>query len=189
MDFITKSKTKIAPLETGLYQGTLTGITHVGTQHSEKFGDKDQVIWTFEIADEFLEDGDGNQMPRFLSKRYSNVVSEKSNLEKDIISWRGTGITKEERPKGFSHASMLGKFALLQVLKKEKDNGDAVNVINTIIKPGAKDKPPKGVTPSWIYSVLSGEDFPEAMPDWIKTVCQESAEWKARHPKEGGANE
>ena len=95
MPINVSSKTKSDPVPAGTHHAVCYGVIAVGTQPSEKFTPRQKIIVCFEIPAEriIIKDQD---LPRGISKRYTLSLNEKSNLRKDLQSWRGKPFTPTE---------------------------------------------------------------------------------------------
>ena len=121
-----------APL--GTHPARCYQIIDLGTQQSEWQGEtfiKHQVLVSWEIPGNLMDDG----RPISASKFYTLSLHEKSNLGKDLVSWRGRAFTPEEEA-GFDISKLLGVPCMLSIIEK---NGKS--------KVGAVMGFPAGMTP------------------------------------------
>ena len=160
------------PIPDGIYQAVCIGLIDIGTQYNQKFDKKaHQIILTWEIP-ELTFSKDGKDLPRQISKKYSLTLGEKSNLRKDLRSWRGRDFTEEELA-GFNMENILGKNCMLQILSEKKGEKTYSN-INSVL-PLYKGMEIKVASSLISYTIGEG-DIPEAVPGWIKEMIMASEE-------------
>lgn len=98
-------------------------LVDLGLQVNKKFNSvskKVQIGW--EIPGETYKDKDGNEQPRTIFKEYSLSFNEKSNLRKDLRSWRGRDFTPEELD-AFDLKNIVGIPCMLNIIHTEGTNG------------------------------------------------------------------
>jgi hypothetical protein len=161
-------------VEPGSYAARCVRIVDIGTQHGEYQGKpnaKKEVIVSFELPNELMDDG----RPFMLSKFYTASLGEKANLRKDLEAWRGVAFSEADLA-GFDLDNILGKACMLSVIEK---NGKA--------RVGAISKLPKGmelppaVNPLVSFSIADWDEakFNE-LSDFTKEKIRASDEYKAR---------
>lgn len=162
----------------GTHMARCVGIIDIGTQHGEYKGVPNvrrQCIVRWELPTAKMDDG----QPFIVSRFYTQSLSEKSNLRKDLANWRGRPFTKEEL-EGFDSKNILGKGCMLSITKNE--NTGKVGVSGVMALVSGMDLPPQ-ITPS-LYFSLDPEEFDQevydGLPDGIKGLIHASDEWKAR---------
>ncbi len=118
----------------GTVSAVCTRIIDMGTQDS-KFGSRREV-WIFWELNQNMEDG----RPFVVKKSYMASVHPKSNLGKDLKSWLGRELTKEEEA-AFDLHTVLARPAILTLVEE----GDYVNVNGvSAIMEGMQPLEPKG---------------------------------------------
>jgi len=109
------------PCPAGTHTAVCVSVIDLGTQLKDFAGDvkeKREIQIEWEICEELRDDG----QPFKLRKTYTFSSSEKSNLRKDLESWRGAKFKPEELgPGGFQISDVLGKACLLNVVHKDRD--------------------------------------------------------------------
>lgn len=164
----------------------------MGTQKDEgKFGTKIQpkVMITWELPTEMhtFKEEKGPE-PFVVSKEYTLNLGEKSNLRKDLESWRGRAFTEEEL-KGFNIGKLIGAPCLISVIHQTKPSGVYARV--STIAPMVKGMqcPPAVLTPI-VYDVDSGRnEVFNSLPDWIKNKIQQCLNWQTPEPEPQGSTE
>jgi hypothetical protein len=152
-------------------------LVDIGTQHGEYQGEptvRNQVIVQWELPNETMEI-DGQSKPLIVSKFYTNSLSEKANLRKDLESWRARAFTTEELMK-FDLQKILGAPAMLTIVHNEKGKAQVKGVAalpkGTTI-PEAFNKPDS----FWI------DEFDDnkftALPEGFRKLIVQSDEYKA----------
>lgn len=177
-----KTGDSFPPIEGGTYQGICIGIIDIGTQYNDYFKKsirKLVIIWELpEVRIEVEKDGEKLNLPRVISKTYTNSLHEKSNLGKDLVSWRGKAFTSEESD-GFDVENMLKSNCLVQVINTEKNNKTYANVSSVSkLMAGMEELKPESEIIS--YSMDKGiVEPPENLYGWIKDLIKQSTEYKA----------
>ena len=150
MSMIVKNEggSSIPILEEGVYTAVCTGLIDLGFQENKMFNSnsrKVQIVWT--IPDEKIKytDKDGNEKEamRQMSKEYTACITEKSNLNKDLTSWRGKSFTEEEM-KGFDLNKLLLVPCQIQVVHQGKEKKYA-NIAGIMSLPKGMKIPTEGL--------------------------------------------
>ena len=177
MSLVARQGNSIDPIEAGNHHGICVAVIDLGTQYNDKFKkEQPKVMITWELID-FPIESDNGDVFRLISREYTAVLSEKSNLYADLISWRGRDFTPAEL-EGFNIKNVLGANCLVNVVNITKNNKTYSNVTTVA-------KLPKGMTAKkgtyqLIYDMDEDvENIPEGVPDWIKDKIKKSLEWVA----------
>ncbi len=96
-------------------------LIDIGTQESEYQGTKTykrQFILTWELCNELMTKGENEGKPFVVSKFYTASLSEKSNLRKDLVAWRGREFTPDELA-GFDARNVLNKPCMISVVDRD----------------------------------------------------------------------
>jgi len=172
----------VPPLDPGMYAAVCYGMVDLGTVHSERFNtDHRKMLLMWEIPSERLEwtDKEGNEQegPRVMSKRYTASLNEKAHLRKDLRSWRGRDFTPDDLV-AFQMPTLIGKPCQLNVVHVvSKTNGNTYANVDTVL-PAAKGVTVKGELPQVYYGIEEhGVQIPE-LPPWIVTEIQKSPEYQ-----------
>lgn len=141
---------------------------------------KARIGWELPTELKVFKEENGEQ-PLVISKEYTLSMNEKSNLRKDLKSWRGKDFTEEEA-KCFDITKLLGVPCMLNIIHKPSTT-DPTKVYEQI---AGITPMPKGVTaPAQINPtfLLSYDDFDrdkfDGLPDFIKDKMKTSAEYNA----------
>ena len=171
---------KLPPVDAGMHDALCYAIYDLGTQFLEKFNKLTrQVMVCWELTDQRMDmEKDGKQvnLPRAVSKKYTLSLNPKSNLFKDLNSWRGKAFTKDELA-GFDLRNVLGKPCQIQIIHHETDRGTYANISNVLPK-GKGQKSGKTENPETLFSIDDGNKIPEHCPEWIGKMIMESTEYK-----------
>lgn len=162
----------------GVYPALCYGVYEIGEQYHAggifngrniPAGWRKQVILTWEIPSERItveREAQQVDMPRAISKFYSQSLDPRSNLRKDLEAWRGKPFDpKSERE--FDPRNLLGKPCQLQIIHKAKADGDVVALIQAIMalpKGSPKPLPPEN---PMIYFNIDEHEITNGIPDWI----------------------
>ena len=170
------------------YHAVCYSLFDLGTHEDEYMGEKKEirkVMLTFEIPSlriEYEKDGIQMEGPRVISKKYTWSMHEKSNLRKDMETWRGKSFTDLEAA-DFDFEQMPGVNGIIQIMHKQPEKGDKYAFIGSItklmkdMKKLAPDNPKVFFTfvPPWVTG--EGVTFPETMPEWVQKIIKESREY------------
>lgn len=173
-----KKGPSLPPVDGGTYQAVCIGVVDLGEQRNEKFNKyEDKVLLIWELPSVTTE-VDGEQKPRWLSKDFSATLSEKSNLTKFLVPWRGKNFTDDElNGDGFNLKQMLGEGCLLQVIVEEKD-GKQYNRITGCM--GFPVGMPALVTESdllWFDMDEWDDDAIAKFPGWVQDKIKKSSQY------------
>lgn len=171
----------IEPIPEGMHIARCYAVIDLGTQHNERFS-KDQrklvIIW--ELAEHRIDverDGNTVNLPRAISAQYTLSLSEKSNLRRDLVAWRGKSFTKEELA-GFEMKNVLGHPCMIQVIHGTNGEKTYANVATITPLPKAVKKP-EPENADVYFSFDEHDKVPEEIPEWVKEKIRNSKEFKA----------
>lgn len=130
MSYVVKEESSFKQVAVGAYPARCVRIIGLGTQHGEYEGKpttRIQVLISWELPGELIEEGEFAGQPYMVSKFYTQSLGEKANLRKHLASWRGRDFTPEEL-KGFDLTNIAGKVCMVSVIhnKKGKSTVDGV---------------------------------------------------------------
>lgn len=174
-----ESAPSIAPVEEGTHLGVCSMLIDLGMQYSEVYKKSQRkVLIGWELPDETIEI-DGEMKPRVLSKRYTANLSEKSNLRKDLASWRGRDFTPDEL-KAFDLKNIVGASCLLTIIHSKNGEKTYANIQSVV-------KLPKGMArqalsePPVVFDLDTDPlERVEDMPAWIADLIKKSETYQAR---------
>ena len=188
MSLIARAKTgnNIAPLEPGVYAGICVGVVDLGEQKSTTYNRyEERVILFFEIVGEFVDVGEGEAKPRWLSKEFTNSLHSRSNLAKSLKSWLNREFTQEEIDGGFNLTQILGEPCQLQVMVKESGNdGRSFNVIENIVAIAKGTTVGKPISDLIIFDMddlEAAEKTLPSLPEWVREKIMKSTTWASLH--------
>lgn len=118
----------------GIHVARSIGLIDIGTQKGEYQGQvtfKRQFILRWELCNELMERGENAGKPFVVSKFYTASLTEKANLRKDLVNWRGREFTAEELA-GFDARNILDKPCMIQIT--DKDGKHRVTAVTGIPK-------------------------------------------------------
>jgi len=133
---IKEEKKEYKLIPEGLYEAKCISVVDLGEQETEYQGVtkyKNQVLLEWEIPEiviEYEKDGEKKKFNQIVRKTYTANLGEKSNLRKDLNSWRGKAFTEEEL-KAFNLKNILGKDCNIQIIHETK-NDKTWNIINVL---------------------------------------------------------
>lgn len=161
-------------------------LIDLGTQFGEYQGKPNsarKVVVTWELPNALMSEGDFAGKPFLVGKWYTASLSEKANLRKDLVNWRGREFTEEELM-GFEAKKILGTTCMLSLTPNEKNK---VRVTG-IMKLPTGTQCPAQINPS-VYFSLEREEFNQATFDGLAEFWQneirKSPEWADLQGKPG----
>jgi hypothetical protein len=147
MTIIAKSaETSYPKVPIGVHKARCVKVIDLGTQKQEYGGEiswKRQILVIWELPEEL-----NNDQPMTISKFYTLSLHEKSNLGKDLTSWRGRPFTETEK-QGFDVTKLIGVTCQVNVM--HKDNGK--EHISSIMPLGKDDKIAEQFNPSVSFDI------------------------------------
>lgn len=185
---IRKKGGSVPPLDGGTYPACCVGVVDLGEQYEKYMGEKNgkyisKVLLIFEVLGETVE-VEGEQKPRWLSAEYALSLSQKANLYRDLVSWRGRDFTEEELA-GYDLSRLAGEKCILTVIVKETKDGGQYNRITGIA--GA----PRGIqigdpeSEILIYDIDErNEEVFDKLPEWVRKKIQKSTQFALEPPEE-----
>jgi hypothetical protein len=145
-----------------------------------------KVMFQFEVHS---EDAQGEPLltskgdPMTVSKNYTVSLAEKSNLRKDLQSWRGKDFSSDEL-KGFELKNVLGQWAMLSVVEAHRDGNTYTNIANINPVPASMKKNglPEGKNELKLFSIEDADlELFESFSDNLKNKIRLSPEWENLH--------
>lgn len=122
------------PAPEGTHFGVCDMVVDLGRQKTSYQGVesiKNQIYVRWQIPAERIEwtDGEGvkKEGPVVIGKTYTASLGEKSNLRKDLQSWRGRAFTEAEL-KGFDISKLLSVGATISIVHNHKDGKTYANI-------------------------------------------------------------
>ena len=185
MSLIAKSNgEKIPPIGEGTYQAICTGIIDLGLQKSEKFEKtqpKVMIMWSFPTETIKVKE---EELPRVISKEYTNSLGEKSNLTRDLQAWRGKNFTQEEL-NGFNLLNVLNVPCLMQIIHDERNGNTYPKISSIMALPKNMPKSEKEIQ-STIFDFDGKETWNSyhIIPTWIQNKIKQATNYESSGLKE-----
>jgi hypothetical protein len=176
----TQTKT-YEPCPSGNHVGRAIQMVEIGSVNYEWQGEKKtlhkvRITWELPLETKVFKEENGEQ-PYVLSKEYTLSMHEKSNLRKDLESWRGKPFTEAEA-EAFDITKLMGAACMLNVVHSSKDGNTYANIASITPIPKGITAPPQ-VNPSFI---LSYDDFDfdkfNSLPTWLKEKMETTPEFQ-----------
>lgn len=162
------------------YQMIEIGTVQENIQGVNKMLHKVRIGWELPTELKVFREENGEQ-PLVISKEYTLSMNEKSNLRKDLKSWRGMDFT-EEQAKSFDITKLLGVACMLNIIHKpsKRDPSKIYEEIAgiTSVPKGLTVPPQINKTIELSYDGFNRQLF-DSLPDFIKTKMQISLEYTA----------
>jgi hypothetical protein len=147
-------------------------VVDLGTQYSERWSKSShKVMVAWEFPKELMEDG----KPFSIANWYTVSLHEKSNMRKDLESWRGRGFTETELL-GFDLSKILGQSCYINVVHNVSDNKTYANVASIMPLPDGVECP-EAVNPLVAFDIdeFDQEVF-DALPEGLQKIINTSEE-------------
>jgi hypothetical protein len=162
--------------ENGSYPARCIQVVELGTHDKEWEGKSkkvEELMITWEIS-ELMEDG----KPFVVNWRGTNSLSDRANLYKMLVAWRGKAFTPEELGE-FHLGKLLNATCLISVVTEKGKNGkDYTNVSSIMPLPkGMKAIDRQNETVDFGICDLGGEEYKNLWP-WVQTIIEKSDEGK-----------
>lgn len=172
------------PVPAGIHHAICYSVIDLGTQPSQMYAPSRKVLIVWELPHEradFKDDKSGQvkSLPRVISKEYTLSTGTKSNLRKELESWRGRPFTAEEAQE-FEVGVLAGKNCQLNVAHRPSKDGTKTYANVVSIVPLGKGMAPQKPENDILVWDLPGDgpiNFPPSMPEWIQTKIKASEEW------------
>lgn len=168
------------------YQMIEIGSIEEVIQGQTKTLKKVRIGWELPMEKRVFKEENGEQ-PLVISKEYTLSMNEKSNLRKDLKSWRGKDFTEEEA-RSFDITKLLGVPCMLNIIHKplKTDPTRIYEEISGITSLPKGMTAPEQITPRLELSYDSwNQELFDSLPDFIKQKITASAEYKAmKNPHE-----
>ena len=162
------------PVPAGTHHGICIGLIDLGYQHNQTFGKwqpKVAIMW--ELPRVRIEI-DGEDLPRVISRIFTNSLNEKAALFQILTSWRGRGFTPAELD-AFDLRAVLGANCLLSITHETRNNKTYANVtaVSSLMAGSTKLQP---ATIPFSYDIDNDGTIPESVPEWMKEMIGRSRE-------------
>ena len=169
------------PLNKGIHLAICDAVVDIGLQETS-WGNKEHVWLRFEVPAEriqYVRDGEEIDEPQIIWTRYSKNLHKKSNLRKDLESWRGKAFTKEELV-GFDLFNLAGKPCHIVVVHNESDDRTYANVQN-ITEVHKSQEIPAQELPSIRFSPNDTDQWKD-VPEWLQKKFDARIEPEEKEP-------
>jgi len=171
----------------GVHMARCYSLIDLGTQLTHgQYGDREQhkirIAWELYGEDDngeaLVVERDGKVMPMTISKSYTLSLSEKSNLRKDLQSWRGRAFTDEEA-KGFDISKLLNAYCMINVTHSETNGKTYANVASITPIPSAlKNSKPEPIHETVVFDLDNPDwDLFNSFHDKLKDANKSSPEF------------
>lgn len=184
VDTSQKPEFKREILPAGSYVGTLYSIVDLGTQRGEYQGEPTEnrkIRLSREMPSEMrvFKEENGEQ-PMAIHKEYTLSFHEKSNLRKDLKSWRGRDIEENEQ---FDMSTLIGTNCLLSIGIKDWQKSQ-YNVINAISAPVKWSIAQEIINKPVIWVLDDGmNEVYNSFPQFLKDKISACVEWTDPKPE------
>lgn len=168
----------------GSHAAVCTMVAHLGLQNGAYMGKpkiQPKVYLRFQVPAERIEwekDNKKHEGPMSIGKTYTESLSEKANLRKDLESWRSRQFTQDEL-KGFELFNILGKPCLVSVVHDQGEDGKTRAYIQTISALPKGMPAPKHEGDLMRYDALTPADH-DKLPEWIRKKIAEQVKPQAK---------
>lgn len=179
--FAESNEKEFEQIEPGSYIARAFKMIDIGSQPYKDFA-TDDIVLKHEVIIywEVLEDEDNEQVrmqdgrPFVVQRKYKLSMHPKSNLRKDLDTWRGKAFTEEEA-KRFNITKLLDTYCRLNLVHSE--DGKYVNVNGVAFS----KRKPEGINPVMWWSAIDKDrnmDEFAKFPEWLREKIAKCQEWK-----------
>lgn len=168
----------------GNYMARCYSMIHIGTIMEEVMGEnvlrnKVRITWELPAELRVFSEGKGEQ-PMVISKEYTLSLHKKSNLRRDLESWRGKELT-EDQAQNLDITKLLGVPCMLNIIHRVSKTNVEYAVISNITTIPKGFKCPEQVNKNfeWNFQDKFSEEVLESFPDFIKLKIKSSLEYQA----------
>jgi hypothetical protein len=164
------------PAPAGAHVARCIKLIDLGTQHDEYQGKplvRSRVLVFWELPNEMVEI-EGEMKPAIVTKFYTNSLSEKANLRKDLEQWRGRPFSEDEL-KRFDLQSILNAPCMLSVIHNEKGRAQVGSIMKMPKGQTAPDAINKPIA-FWLDE-FKHEVF-DSLSDNLKALIKKSPEYQ-----------
>jgi hypothetical protein len=154
MPLIVKSGGDFEPAPEGLFAAVCVDVCDLGLLPT-RWGERHKVKIVWELSPEMA---DGRRY--IISKRYTASLHEKSNLYKDLVSWRGRPFSKDQLA-GFDLETVLGAGCQVLVQHAERDGSCFANVVAVMKQ---SPRPEDRLKPTGHYTRLKDRPTDQSSP-------------------------
>lgn len=124
--YARSKKNDFQPAPEGLQRAVCCDVVDLGVVET-RFGNK-RMIYIAWQSEEAREDG----KPFLIMQRYSPTLHKKSNLRRDLESWRGKPFTDEEAME-LDLETLLGKNCQINIVHNRSDDGTVYANVKAIV--------------------------------------------------------
>ena len=182
--YAEKKEGDFKQVEPGTYVARCYSMIELGTIETEFNGEKKSahrvlIHWELPTELEVFREELGQQ-PYSVSKEYTLSMHEKSNLRRDLESWRGKTFTESECER-FDITKLLSKPCILNIIHEagKKDASKKYVKVASVNKMMKGQECPEQINPSRILSFDEFNwDMFNSLPDWIKDKIKSSEEYQ-----------
>ena len=139
---------------------------------------------------EYVGREDNHKLLKFrVSKEYNLSLDDRSNLYKDLVSWRGRDFTSEELT-GFDLNKLIGVPCQINVIHKTSKQGRDYAVISNVSKVIKGTEIPELSCNTQFFSFDDeplDENTLNSLPEYLQNKIRESYEWQ-KHISAGNSN-
>jgi len=179
------------PIEQGMHNAVCCWIIDLGMQEGWQGKMQRKVNITWELPESRIQipakdgaPGEFIDKPRVCSKEFTLSLSERANLYKTLVSWRGRPFNAEEL-QGFDLKKVLGANCQIQIIHNPSKSDPSKiysNIENVLPMPkgSTRAKPENELIFFSFEECQEGAlpEIPEAIPDWIKDKIMKSDTWR-----------
>ena len=162
-----------SPAPPGTFIARCYRVIDLGTHLNTRWGDMQRkVSFSWELPEQKMDDG----QPFSVHTQYTNSLSEKAYLRRDLEAWRGRPFTDTERA-GFDLRKVLGAPCYLNII--HSPDGKYANVQSIIALPAGTNCP-QPINPPVTFDIDQPDmAIYETFGQSIKKTIADSQEWVA----------
>lgn len=159
----------------GMHSATVVAVVDEGKHLNEKYNKVSNIVSIgFEITQKNEETGEDENLVIF-SRRYTNSLHKNSALRKDLESWLGAPMSKDQVDQ-FNLRQILGKSCTINVVHTQSQDGTKTYANIANILPKSVDRQPS--EEPYVYTVHDPDTNFDRLPKYVQNRVMASQQLK-----------
>jgi hypothetical protein len=154
-------------------------VIDLGTQLVEYKGEskkQHKIMLGWELPNELMTTGDNQGKPFSIHKRYTFSSSDKSNLKRDLESWRGVPFNKEDYGR-FDIFRLIGVPCMIGIVHAESNGKTYANITSIMRVPKGMNVPAPINPPVQFNLAEFNQDVFDSFSEGLRTTIAKSPEY------------
>jgi hypothetical protein len=161
------------------------GIVGLGTHKKTKYKsteliDKREMLFLFELTEDFIEMKDGEEKPMTVNMRITRSMDDRSNLYRFVKNWIGAKYLEQNEYMDWK--KFIGGVGQIELLNKVSQNDRKYTKVENFTRIPKGSPKPTRFNNKFFFDIE--DDQPDwdsflLMPKWVMKIVEESSEWRA----------